>query len=116
MNNMAMCSLCLAFRRLADRDHDGRLDKDEFAVMMYLVRGRLAGKALPQSIPLPFFALRRTSSDQNVSEVDSSAGRSEGEGASMPTAQAEAAPVEEQRSGDEPPPPYQEIIPEDTGA
>ena len=32
-------------------DHDGKLTKEEFAVAMYLIRGKLEGKEIPNELP-----------------------------------------------------------------
>ena len=32
-------------------NHDGKLTKEEFAVAMYLIRGKLAGKEIPNELP-----------------------------------------------------------------
>jgi len=36
---------------LADMNHDGKLTKEEFAVAMYLIRGKLAGNEVPNELP-----------------------------------------------------------------
>lgn len=38
-------------RDLADIDCDGKLTKEEFAIAMYLVRGKLAGREIPTELP-----------------------------------------------------------------
>lgn len=40
-----------AFRDLADRDSDGKLSKEDFAVAMYLIRQKISGKPLPETLP-----------------------------------------------------------------
>ncbi|KAI0670647.1 hypothetical protein C8Q78DRAFT_1070191 [Trametes maxima] len=40
---------------LADSEHDGRLTRDDFAVAMYLIRQKLAGKELPATVPASLF-------------------------------------------------------------
>ncbi|ORY34230.1 hypothetical protein BCR39DRAFT_445114, partial [Naematelia encephala] len=36
---------------LADIRHEGKLDRDEFAVAMYLINGKLAGRDVPKTLP-----------------------------------------------------------------
>ena len=36
---------------LADIDHDGKMDAGEFAVAMWLVNEKMAGKPLPDVLP-----------------------------------------------------------------
>lgn len=38
-------------RDLADSDTDGRLNKDDFAVAMHLIKAALAGKEVPNALP-----------------------------------------------------------------
>ena len=38
-------------RDLADINCDGKLTREEFAVAMYLIRGKLAGKEVPERLP-----------------------------------------------------------------
>lgn len=37
--------------RLADTDHDGMLDSDEFALAMHLIKIKLEGHDLPDNLP-----------------------------------------------------------------
>lgn len=96
-------------RDLADRDGDGRLDKSEFVVVMFLVRGRLAGQALPESVPPALF-------EPASVETTSSAGTGSGQQSvvATPEMMGSVPIVEEQARSDEPPPPYQENIPAET--
>lgn len=42
----------MCYRHLADRDVDGRLCKDDFAVAMLLVRHAMTGKTVPSTLPV----------------------------------------------------------------
>ena len=54
--------LTLLSRDLSDMNRDGRLTKDGFAVAFHLIQSKLAGKALPATLPLSLVppSLRRT--------------------------------------------------------
>ena len=41
----------MPIRDLADIKHEGKLDKDEFAVAMHLINGALAGQSIPSVLP-----------------------------------------------------------------
>ena len=88
------------YRDLADRDHTGRLTKEQFAVVMFVVRGRLAGKVLPESVPDAMF--------EPVS--------AQPEPAAAPVVAIEEGTRPEVDSAEEPPPPYQENIPGDVAS
>lgn len=56
--------------RLADVDSDGLLDKDEFALGMYLIDLRLEGHELPTHLPQHLVPpLKRSSSKQSQPEA-----------------------------------------------
>jgi epidermal growth factor receptor substrate 15 len=44
-------TLRLGYRDLADINSDGRLTRDGFAIAMYLIHAKLAGKEIPASLP-----------------------------------------------------------------
>ncbi|KAF7800253.1 hypothetical protein EIP86_011500 [Pleurotus ostreatoroseus] len=109
---LELCELVLMLwtgRDLADRDGDGRLDKGEFAVVMFLVRGRLAGQALPESVPPALFEPVYEDTSTGPASAQQSATASPETMASVPAIVEQTRP-----DSDEPPPPYQENIPPET--
>ena len=78
-------------------DHDGRLTREEFAVVMYLIRSKLAGREIPDTLP-PSLVPPADLPSIPVQEVASTT-----QGVSQPAvviAAAQATP--------DPPPPYEE--------
>ncbi|CAL1703992.1 unnamed protein product [Somion occarium] len=92
---------------LADADTDGRLSKDDFAVAMHLIRAKLAGKEIPDSLPttlvpppLPEASADADQPAQQTQQISSSTVDLTGEAA--------FAADEEPRSST-PPPPYESL-------
>ena len=98
-------------RDLADADADGRLSRDEFAVAMHLIRAKLAGKDVPDSLPptlIPPFPRSettvRTNDDQSITAQPAAAS---GSGV---TATVEVPIVDDEAPrSSTPPPPYESV-------
>ncbi|EKM55747.1 uncharacterized protein PHACADRAFT_256599 [Phanerochaete carnosa HHB-10118-sp] len=90
---------------LADMDHDGKLTREEFAIAMYLIRGKLAGKEVPNVLPPSLVP------PQNLPDLSAAPALAPRQGAGTPPTQ----PQEPERAST-PPPPYDENItlPEET--
>ncbi|KAI0822614.1 hypothetical protein BC628DRAFT_1326744 [Trametes gibbosa] len=107
---------------LADSEHDGRLTKDDFAVAMYLIRQKLAGKELPTTVPASLLASSSTASPSPSPQLQRQASRPVSqETPQPPTRPASDAQVEPAMTplpddldedlprSDTPPPPYELI-------
>ncbi|KAL6309151.1 hypothetical protein BKA93DRAFT_761241 [Sparassis latifolia] len=100
---------------MADMDHNGRLDRDEFAMAMHLIRGRLKGRDTPDSLPplpprpTPVVVTQAAPSPHHIPEPEP-----EPELAAAPPVSEIDFDEEEVRS-DTPPPPYEEIPVADVG-
>ena len=89
-------------RDLADIDHDGQLTKEEFAVAMYLIRSKIAGKDIPQELPPSLMP------PANLSDLVEQMERSE-RSMLMPGTPMPGMPGSTDRSNT-PPPPYDENL------
>lgn len=84
-------------RDLADLDHDGKLTREEFAVVMYLIRSRLAGRKIPETLPPSLVPPANLPDLLAEAETNAAANMS--------------SPISAETSGQrsqEPPPPYEE--------
>lgn len=52
--------------KLADQDEDGLLDSDEFALAMYLIKIKLEGSELPDSLPKHLVPPSKSNNANNV--------------------------------------------------
>lgn len=105
-----MISHCYS-RGLADGDDDDKLSREEFAVAMHLVKEKLSGKDLPNSLP---FSLIPPSARQAMDSFVTARNGPEAMRDPMATAEVSAAasrPSEEFLEPDilSPPPPYTDI-------
>ncbi|KAI0646796.1 hypothetical protein C8Q79DRAFT_907723 [Trametes meyenii] len=106
---------------LADSEHDGRLTRDDFAVAMYLIRQKLAGKELPATVPASLFP---SSSQPEVPPQRQGSRPASQEAPTLPSRPASEGPTaprtpalpplpdeldEDLARSDTPPPPYELI-------
>lgn len=91
-------------RDLADWNHDGRLTREEFTVAMHLVREKLNGQDLPDTLPASL-----------IPPPPGSIGTEETSGSSSLPMLASHDAIQVQETGDQrsstPPPPYDDGLP-----